>query len=123
MQQFKLLLTMSHQKSKSAAKKLPNRSPRSGAITRATSRQQHVTTSQDATGNPARRATKRRSNNSPRNPPATKRLQGQGLTRNNISKIVKLVLDAISDDVDDTDQDVSEIETPTADETKDESVT
>ena len=49
---------MSRWKSKSAAKKLPNRSSRSGAVTRAASRQQHVTTLQDATSNPARKATK-----------------------------------------------------------------
>ena len=66
---------------------------------------------------------KRRSNDSPCNPPATKCPRRQGLTRNNVSKIVKLVLDAINDDIDDTDQDAGEIETPTAEETEDESVT
>ena len=112
---------MSRRKSKSATKKLPNRSPRTRTVTRAASHQQTVTTLPDTTSNPARRATKRRSDDLPRNPPATKHLRRQGLTKNNVSRIVKLVLDAINDD--DTDQQAEETETPTAEETKDESVT
>ena len=56
-------------------------------------------------------------------PACHKVLPSPGLTRNNVSKIAKLVLDAINDDIDDTDQDAGEIETPTAEETEDESVT
>ena len=112
---------MSCRKSKAAAKKLPNRSSRTRAVTRAASHQQPVTTSQDSTSNPARRAMKRRSNDSPHNPPATKRPRRKGLTKTNVSRFVKLVLDVINDD--NTDQDTEEIEMPTAEETKDESVT
>ena len=50
-----------------------------------------------------------------------KRPRHQGLTKNNVSRIVTLVLDAINDD--DTDQDAGEIETSTVEETEDESVT
>ena len=46
-----------------------------------------------------------------------------GVNKNNVSKIVKVVLDTINDDVDDTDQDLGKIEMPTAEETEDESVT
>ena len=112
---------MSPRKSKSATKKLPNRSSHTGSIMRATSYQQLVTTLQDVKSNPAKRATKKRSNDSPHNLPATKRPRHQGLTKNNVSRIVKLVLNAINDD--DTNQDTEEIETRTAEETEDESVT
>ena len=114
-------LMTSRRKSKSTTKKIPSRSSRTGAVTRATSHQQPVTTSQDATSNPTSRVTKRRSNDSPRNPPATKRPRRQGLTKNNVSRVVKLVLDAINDNK--TDQDAEEIETPTVEETEDKSVT
>ena len=112
---------MSRQKSKAAAKKLLNRSSHTRAVTRAASHQQPVTTLQDSTSNPARRATKRCSNDSPHNLPATKRPCCKGLTKTNVSRIVKLVLDVINDN--DTDQDTEEIEMPTAEEIEDEFVT
>ena len=112
---------MSHRKSKSTAKKLPNRSPRTGAVMRAASHQQAVTTLPAATNNPARRATKKAQQWFTPQPACHKAPRRQGLTKNNVSRIVKLVLDAINDD--DTGQDAEEIETPTAEETEDESVT
>ena len=112
---------MSRRKSKSDTKKIPSRSSRTGAVTRAASHQQPVTTSQDAMSNPASRATKRCNNDSPHNPPATKHPPRQGLTKNNASRIVKVVLDAINDN--NTDQDAEEIETPTVEETEHKSVT
>ena len=112
---------MGRQKRKSAAKKLTNRSSHTKAIMRAASHQQTVATSPDATSNKAKRATKRCSKNLSHNPPATKRPRHQGLTRNNVSRIAKLALDAINDD--DTDQDAGETETPTVEETEDESIT
>ena len=98
-----------------------NRSTCTGTVTRAASKEQPATASRDTATNQARRASRKRSNDSANHPPAAKRPRHQGLTRNDIPKIVKLVLNAIDDN--DTDCDADDgIEIPTMEQAEEESV-
>ena len=87
---------------------------------RATSNQQRATTSRDTAANPARRTARKRNDDSASDPPAAKHPCHQGLTKRDVRKIVKLVLDAINDDDSERDLD-EEVEIATTEEVKYES--
>ena len=87
-------------------------------VTRAAPNEQPMTAMRDTVTNTARRTSRKRCDS---NPPASKRSRHPGLRRNDIPKIVKLLMDAVNDD--DTDQDIDGVETPTTEETEVESIT
>ena len=91
---------------------------RSQIVTRAASSERPMTATRDTT---ARRTSRKRHNDSASNPSVSKCPCRPGLRRNNMPKIVKLLMDAVNND--DTDQDTDGAETPTAKKTKVESVT
>ena len=80
-----------------------------------------MTAMRDTVMNTSKRTTRKRRDDSASNLPASKRLCRLGLRRNDIPKIVKLLMDAVNDD--DTNQDTDGAETPTAEETEVKSVT
>ena len=90
---------MGRRKSKNTSTKASNnstrtsRSRRTGTVTRAASNEQPG----PATRSVAGRSTRNRPDNSASNPPASKRPHLQGLNRNDISKIAKLLMDAVND--------------------------
>ena len=73
------------------------RSRRTGTVTRAASNEQTGPAKRRVTG----RSTRNCSDDSASNPPASKRPHLQGLNRNDISKIAKLLMDTVND-VEDT---------------------
>ena len=93
---------MGWRKSKSTSTNASNnstptcRSRRTGTVTRAASNEQ----TSPATRSVAGRSTRNRPDDSASNLPASKRPRLQGLNRNDISKIAKLLMDAINDEED-----------------------